>query len=259
MKKALIILLIFNFPFSILNSLHAADNSSEQLQRAQLADSAYRIADYEQAASLYEEVLASGFASPDLYYNLGNTYYRLDRFGLAILNYERALRLRPGMSDARENLALANTHTVDRIAQLPRLFVVNWYIALITRISPSSWRVLTLLFFLLAFVAVAVLVLSHNLTVRKASLATAIVATVLFVLSLILMVASIRHFNARSEAIVMEPSVTVKSSPELQSADKLILHEGTKVTISETLSGWYKITLSDGTSGWCQTSDIEQI
>lgn len=249
-------ILLFLLALSIYQSPLSAQ---EPLQRAQLADSAYRIADYEQAASLYEEVLASGFASPDLYYNLGNTYYRLDRFGLAILNYERALRLRPGMSDARDNLALANSHTVDRIAELPRLFVVNWYIALITRISPSSWRVITLLFFILCLAAVTVIALSRNVTLRKSALAVAIAAAVLFILSLLLMIASTSHFNARAEAIVMEPSVTVKSSPEHQSADKLILHEGTKVTISETLSGWNKITLSDGTTGWCKSSAIEQI
>lgn len=249
-------ILLFLLALSIYQSPLSAQ---EPLQRAQLADSAYRIADYEQAASLYEEVLASGFASPDLYYNLGNTYYRLDRFGLAILNYERALRLRPGMSDARDNLALANSHTVDRIAELPRLFVVNWYIALITRISPSSWRVITLLFFILCLAAVTVIALSRNVTLRKSALAVAIAAAVLFILSLLLMIASTSHFNARAEAIVMEPSVTVKSSPEHQSADKLILHEGTKVTISESLSGWHKITLSDGTTGWCESSAIEQI
>lgn len=249
-------ILLFLLALSIYQSPLSAQ---EPLQRAQLADSAYRIADYEQAASLYEEVLASGFASPDLYYNLGNTYYRLDRFGLAILNYERALRLRPGMSDARDNLALANSHTVDRIAELPRLFVVNWYIALITRISPSSWRVITLLFFILCLAAVTVIALSRNVTLRKSALAVAIAAAVLFILSLLLMIASTSHFNARAEAIVMEPSVTVKSSPENQSADKLILHEGTKVTISESLSGWHKITLSDGTTGWCESSAIEQI
>ena len=249
-------ILLFLLALSIFQTSLSAQ---EPLQRAQLADSAYRIADYEQAAELYEEVLASGFASPDLYYNLGNTYYRLDRFGLAILNYERALRLRPGMSDARDNLALANSHTVDRIAELPRLFVVNWYIALITRISPSSWRVVTLLFFILGLAAVIVITLSRNVTLRKSALAVAIAAAVLFLLSLLLMFASTSHFNARAEAIVMEPSVTVKSSPEHQSADKLILHEGTKVTISESLSGWHKITLSDGTSGWCEANSIEQI
>lgn len=256
MKPHIISLIVWTLFFPLV---HAADGSVEQLQQAQLGDSAYRAGDYTQAVEIYENILHEGFASADLYYNLGNTYYRLDQYGPAILNYERALRLRPGMSDARENLALANSHTVDRITKLPRLFVVNWYIALITRISPSSWRVLTLLFFLLAFIAVAVLVLSHNLTVRKASVATAIVASVLFILSLILTVASIRHFNARSEAIVMQSSIAVKSSPENQSADKLILHEGTKVTISESLSGWYKITLSDGTTGWCQQENIERI
>lgn len=254
--KPIRLILLFLLALSIYQSPLSAQ---EPLQRAQLADSAYRIADYEQAASLYEEVLASGFASPDLYYNLGNTYYRLDRFGLAILNYERALRLSPSMSDARENLALANSHTVDRIAQLPRLFVVNWYIALITRISPATWRIVTILFFILVLAAVIVITLSRNVTLRKSALAVAIAAAVLFLLSLLLMFASTSHFNARAEAIVMEPSVTVKSSPEHQSADKLILHEGTKVTISESLSGWHKITLSDGTTGWCESSAIEQI
>lgn len=256
MKPHIISLIVWTLFFPLA---HAAGGSAEQLQQAQMGDSAYRAGDYTQAVDIYENILHEGFASADLYYNLGNTYYRLEQYGPAILNYERALRLRPGMSDARENLALANSHTADRITLLPRLFLVNWYIALITRISPSTWRALTLLFFLIGFVAVAVLVLSHNLALRKTSLAVTIVAAVLFILSLILMLASSRHFNARAEAIVMQPSVAVKSSPENQSADKLILHEGTKVTISESLSGWYKITLSDGTTGWCQQETIERI
>lgn len=244
---------------AIATAAHATSTAHLKVVAAQLADSAYRSGNYEEAATGYEEILASGFASADLYYNLGNAYYRLDRFGLAILNYERALRLAPAMSDARENLALANSHTVDRITQLPRLFIVNWYLALISRVLPSTWRLVSILFFLLTVGAIVVIILSRNIRLRKSALATLIVAALLFLLTLMLMFASSSRFNSRNDAIVLQPSVAVKSSPEHQSVDKLILHEGTKVTISESLSGWHKITLADGTTGWCLDNDVERI
>jgi tetratricopeptide (TPR) repeat protein len=259
MKKALIILLIFNFPFSILNSLHAADNSSEQLLRAQLADSAYRIADYEQAASLYEEVLASGFDSPDLYYNLGNTYYRLDRFGLAILNYERALRLKPSMSDAKENLAIANSKTQDRITELPRLFIVRWVDSLCTSVTPHAWRIVWLVLIVLLGVAILLLRWGSNTELRKAGLVGSIVTAVILVATTLLLIGSTKRYNAHDQAIVMEQAIIVKSSPEQQSVDKMLLHEGTKVDVLEELSGWYKIRIADGTTGWCSSTSIERI
>ena len=256
MKKNLIILTI-----AILLAPAAQAISTAQLKvgYAQDADSLYRIEDYEGAVAGYEGVLADGFASADLYYNLGNAYYRLGQFGRSILNYERALRLKPGMTDARQNLELANSKTADRITVLPKLFIVRWYETLITRISPSVWRVIIFIFLFLIAASVIMLTLMHSITVRKWSLAALIAGGVFLLISVWLLAASIMHFNSHNEAIVMVSSMTVKNSPEHQSVDKLILHEGTKVTISESLSGWHKITLADGTTGWCQEENIERI
>ena len=257
MKKYLILLTIS----ILLAPATQARSSSAQLKvgYAQDADSLYRIKDYQGAAAGYESVLTDGFASADLYYNLGNTYYRMGQFGRAILNYERALRLEPGMSDARQNLELANSKTADRITSLPKIFLVNWYDALVTRLSPSSWRTIVIILVLIVAIAVFFLVTSREISLRKGSLATLISAGILLILAVWFLIASTQHFNSHAEAIVLEPSVTVKSSPEHQSVDKLILHEGTKVTITESLAGWHKITLSDGTTGWCQQENIERI
>lgn len=256
MKKILILLTI-----SILFAPVANAVSTAQLKvgYAQDADSLYRMEDYQGAAAGYEAVLANGFSSADLYYNLGNCYYRTGQMALAILNYERALRLEPGMTDARQNLDLANSKTTDRITALPKIFIVKWYENLISHLSPRTWRIIVILFFLLACAAAVVMILSHRIGLRKGALAMLIAAGLFLLVSVWLLIVSTHRFNSHSEAIVITPSMTVKSSPENQSVDKLILHEGTKVSITETLTDWYKITLPDGTTGWCQQDNLERI
>lgn len=226
---------------------------------ARAADSLYRQGDYEGAVEGYEGVLAAGFSSADVYYNLGNAYYRRGQTGRAILNYERALRLSPGMRDARENLALAGSQTTDRIAELPRLVVVEWYERLVVGLAPRTWRMLVTVLFAAACAAGAVVTLSRRIGVRKTALAVLLGAGAGLVAAVWFTTASTLRFNRHSEAVVLQPSVAVKSSPEVQSVDKLILHEGTKVTISERLAGWDRITLADGTTGWCQEENIERI
>ena len=249
MKKTLIILIAL-LPVSLF--------AQGAKQLAAEADSLYRTGEYQRAAETYEAVIATDSVNADLYYNLGNSYYRLNQMGLAILNYERALRLSPSMADAEENLALANSHTADRITKLPRLFIVRWIDSLVQQL-PSTWRVVSLILFTLLCAAVVIFVLSSSLGWRKGSFTAIIISAVLLIGSLLLLFASSHRFNTRADAIIMQPSVSVKSSPEQQSVDKLILHEGTKVTITESLSGWEKITLADGTTGWCEISMIERI
>ena len=245
--KIICISLILNSSFLILNSQAAS------------GDEYYRQGNYQAALQVYDSILASGQVSADLYYNLGNTYYRLDRFADAILCYERALRLKPSMSDARENLELANSKTQDRITTLPRLFLVNWYSALITRLSPSLWRTIFLVLFALLATSLVVFLLARRLSLRKGSFIAFILSALLTLAALFFMLKSTAHFNARSAAIVMQPSVAVKSSPEHQSVDKMILHEGTRVEITESLSEWNRITLADGTTGWLPAQTIERI
>jgi len=243
----------------ILHSSFLILNSASAQGAALAADSAYKASDYVRAVELYESVLAEGFVSADLYYNLGNAYYRTGQMGQAILNYGRALRLNPSMTDARENLALAESRTVDRITPLPKLFVVRWVDTLCTHISPVAWRAVWLVLLALVGLSIVALRLGGSRGLRKAGLIAGVLFFLLLVLATLLLVGSTRRYNAHSEAVVMQPAITVKSSPEGQSTDKLVLHEGTRLTITDSLAGWYKITIADGTTGWCQSNDIERI
>ncbi len=251
-------LIIVTIALLLAPALHAASDSQMQ-KTAAAADESYRKGNYSSAVEQYNEVIANGFSSANLYYNLGNAYYRLDRFADAILCYERALRLNPSHSDAKQNLALANSKTQDRIATLPQFFLAAWYNALVTRITPHAWRIIVLLFLALLAASFVIFRLAHQLTLRKAAFIAIIASAALMLLSIILLLISTARFNSRDAAIVMQPSVAVKSSPESQSVDKLILHEGTRVVISEDLSGWHKITLADGTTGWLPSDAIERI
>ena len=219
----------------------------------------YRMGNYDVAADYYGLALSSDNGNADLYYNLGNAYYRTDQLALAILNYERALRLKPSMSDATENLALANSKTQDRITELPRLFIVRWVDGLCTSVTPHAWRVVWLVLVALLGVAVLLLRWGGSTELRKAGLAGSRVTAVLLVATTLFLIGSTKRYNSHSYAIVMEQAITVKGSPEQQSVDKMLLHEGTKVEVLEELSGWYKIRIADGTTGWCSSATIEKI
>ena len=238
--------------------LIAAANITAQ-ETTPTADDLYRMDDFQGAIAAYEDILAAGQTSADLHYNLGNAYYRDGQLGKAILNYERALRLKPGMNDAKENLALANAHTADRITVLPQLFVVRWWNGLTTVITPTGWRIIWLLLLAVVGTGIVLLRTGRSNTVRKAGLATTAGSLLLLLLATALLISSTHSYNTHPYAIITDQSVTMKASPDSKSIDKMILHEGTKVKVIEDLTGWYKIAIADGTNGWCPQNTMERI
>ena len=238
--------------------LIAATAISSQ-ESAPSADDLYRMDDYQGAIAAYEDILAEGKSSADLYYNLGNAYYRDGQLGKAILNYERALRLKPGMSDAKENLELANARTTDRITTLPQLFIVRWWNALTTAITPHGWRIVWLVLLASAGIGVAMLRTGRSSAIRRGGLATTVVSLLFLLLATALLISSTRAYNAHPYAIITDQAVTLKASPDNKSIDKMILHEGTKVKVLDNLTGWYKIAIADGTNGWCPQNTMERI
>lgn len=86
------------------------------------ADDEYKKGHYQQAIKDYEELLKKG-PSVELYYNLGNSYYRTDNITRAVLNYERALLLAPGDADIRFNLQMARSKTIDKITPKSEMFL----------------------------------------------------------------------------------------------------------------------------------------
>ena len=223
------------------------------------ADSAYTQGRYQQAVKAYEQLLQQG-VSADLYYNLGNAYYRMDEMPRAVLNYERALLLSPGDRDIRFNLQMARSKTIDKITPESEMFFVTWYHSLVNLTSVDGWATLALCALALAIVLVLVYLFTEPVWLRKLGFFGAFALLVVFVVSNFFAFAQKRSFTSRSGAIIMAPAATVKSTPAKQGTDLFILHEGTKVNITDgSMRQWKRIRIADGKEGWVETSQIELI
>lgn len=223
------------------------------------ADSAYSQGHYQQAIKDYEELLKQG-ASAELYYNLGNAYYRTENITRAVLNYERALLLSPGDTDIRFNLQMARSKTIDKITPETEMFFLTWYRAVVNFMSVDAWARTALCSLALAIILVLLYLFADRIWLRKLGFYGALVLVLLFVLSNVFAYAQKQELVDRRGAIVIESAVTVKSTPAAQGTDLFILHEGTKVDITDaTMKEWKRIRVADGKEGWVETKQLEII
>ena len=233
--------------------------STSQAITKENADSAYAQGHYQQAIKDYEQLLQQG-ASADLYYNLGNAYYRTENMTRAVLNYERALLLSPGDADIRFNLQMARSKTIDKITPESEMFFVTWYRSLVNLMSVDAWARTALIALALAIVLVLVFLFAGRIWLRKVGFFGAAILVLLFLVSNFFAYMQKRELVNRHGAIVMESAVTVKSTPAAQGTDLFILHEGTKVDIIDgAMKGWKRIRVADGKEGWVETKQIEII
>lgn len=224
-----------------------------------LANDLYSSGNYSDAAKYYEKALKNEGVAPELYYNLGNAYYKSNETGKSILNYERALRLNPRYDEARMNLDLAQQKVIDNIVQVPTFFVGRWIENLLKVLNSNQWIIFSFSLFLVCLILVFLFVFASSLFVRKFSFYAGL--TLLIISLTTLVFSSIRKdqlVNHR-EAVVMSGVVTVKSSPDQSGTDLFQLHEGTKVVIKSSLGKWTEIKLGNGNIGWLEQENIEKI
>uniref|UniRef100_UPI00405749BE tetratricopeptide repeat protein n=1 Tax=Alistipes sp. TaxID=1872444 RepID=UPI00405749BE len=223
------------------------------------ANTAYLRSDYHTAHETYEEILARGLASAKLYYNLGNAYFKEGNMGRAILNYHRALRLKPGDEDILHNLAVAEKQTVDRIESIPSFFLVEWMRALGSVMSGRMWTILSLLLFALSLALLLLFLLSQRMAWRKWGFYGTLLSFILFIMATLFATADRRRSLKPEEAVILSSAVSVKSSPDGSATDLFLLHEGTLVKLGEEIDGWTEITLADGKKGWLELRHMEII
>ena len=232
--------------------------SSHAVTKAE-ADSSYIRGQYQQAITQYEALLKQG-ASADLYYNLGNAYYRTENIPEAVLNYERALLLSPGDRDIRFNLQIARSKTFDKIVPESEMFFVTWYRSLVSMMSVDGWARTALISLALTIILLLVYLFSERIWLRKAGFFGGVALLVLFVGANIFAWQQKKDLLNRKGAIIFAPAVTVKSTPAANGTDLFILHEGTKVVITDgSMKEWKEIRLADGKEGWIESKHIRVI
>lgn len=224
------------------------------------ADKAYQENKYAEAIKMYENILATQGESAVVYYNLGNSYFKEKNMAKAVLNYERALLLNPGDADIRFNLDMARSKTVDQITPATEVFIVTWVNSLTNMQSERGWTKIGIVSFICLLVGLALYIFSKRLFVRKIGFIGAVVLLVVTVCANLFARQQKNELMDRTGAIVMSPTVTVKSTPDKSGTELFVLHEGTKVFVEDnSMKGWKEIRLEDGNKGWIPTEAIEII
>ena len=219
----------------------------------------YQEQQYDKAIQSYEKVLNEGYESAELYYNLGNAYYRKGNLGYAILNYERALRLSPGDEDIRHNLALVNSRTIDRINTLPDFFLFQWWESFLALLTFSGWVYLSYVFYILLLLLLIFYFFTHRPDYQRLAFFSGIAVLFLLVISISISVIKYnREFNIKN-GVVVQQSATAKLSPDPDSKDAFVIHEGLKVRVEDKVDNYYRIRLKDGKLGWLPQNDLRMI
>lgn len=232
--------------------------AQEEAQLTQAAE-AYSNSNFEEAIQLYEQVLANGWEAFEVYYNLGNAYYKTDQIAPAILNYERAARINPTDEDLQHNLNMARNRTVDRIEMLSVPQFVNGYKAFVNNLSSDSWGTISIFSFFLALAAILIFLLIPTKWIKQLTLGLLLLFIGLSTVSFLFGWQQKQWLNANNEGIIFQASIEVQSTPDENGQELFVLHQGTKVRIVENFKDFVRIRIGDGKTGWINKQAIQEI
>ena len=260
MKRFIYVLGIILCSYSSLRAQSQTFADSTVVYTKAMADSAYAAADYAAAIHIYEQLIAAHGESAPIYYNLGGAYYKMDDIAHSILNYERCLLIEPSNSDAKFNLELARAKAVDKNAVINEFFFVRWFRDFAALMSADSWSKLAILCYIILILCLALFIFSKKHKTKKIIFIFALLSLLSTVLVNIIASNQTTKLLQREGAIIMEPSVIVRSTPSTNGTELFILHEGKKVKIKDdSMKAWKEIEIEDGNIGWLPAESIERI
>lgn len=258
----LMIYKLFLLALLICNSVEAKDVGKihkDYSINKQNADSLYNNEKYESAAKTYSYIIENQGIAPELYYNLGNCYYRLDSMAFAILNYERALKLDPSDSDTRYNLSLARSKIIDRSTEISDFFILAWWYTIVNKFSLFFWKCLGFVFFIIALICIFIYYIN---IIKKIYIVKYLIISSFF-LFFLCNLAAWHQYKLSIDiqaAIVTSDKVAIKSSPSISSSDLFILHSGSRLKILDnSIKEWSEVRYEEGKEGWINNKDISII
>lgn len=252
MKK--IIILVVTISLSLI-SLYSADNQ----MLFKKANSLYQQNKYFDAIDIYENMIHSGLKNSEIYYNLGNCFYKTENYTNAILWYERALVISPSDEDIKHNLKLSNAQIVDKITPLPEVFYKRWYNGLHSSNSSSGWAWYSIIFIWLCSISFVVFVISKSFNLKRISFLLGLIFLFITVITVYFAYSQKTIESTQNYGIIFQPSIYVKSSPDAESKNLFILHSGTKVEILDVVGKWRQIRILDGNKGWVENNTYQKI
>jgi tetratricopeptide (TPR) repeat protein len=246
-------ILFYTFLFLYANAVFAQSESPDSVFAR--ANQFYQAKKFSEAAAVYQQLSDLGYSSKELYYNLGNAYFKLHRYGYAIFNYEKSRQIDPSDEDNQFNLELAELYIKDKIATPPEFFLYSYAKALLHPFPQNTGALLCMvLLYLSVGTALSRTIIENQRFLRISRTITLISFSLLIILSLILG-ADVYHTQAHREAIILSASTDIKNEPD-GGVTVFILHEGLKVEMRSEKDDWCEIKLKDGKVGWIKRDEL---
>jgi len=249
MKNWKFLLLLFISPFCMAQNEILFEEATK----------AYNEGDYELAIDNYQHILESGEHSANVYFNLGNAYYKLNEIGPSIYYYEKALLLDPNDKEIRNNLSYAQQMTLDDIEPIPQTTISRIISRVMNILTYDQWAYAAICFMVLFVLLYLAFHFFRFADKKRLAFIGSMICLFLSAVSVFLAVLQYREFNSSNPAIIYASETAVKEEPNNRSITLFNIHEGSKVMIEETLEDWNKIRLADGKNGWILASDLRQL
>jgi tetratricopeptide (TPR) repeat protein len=200
-----------------------------------------------------------GLESPELYYNLGNSYFRVNETAKARLYYEKALLLDPGDRDTRHNINYIMTRIEDKIPVADTFFLNIWFNDVQNLFASNTWAATGVASFILLIICLALFLFSRYIPIKKTAFYTGIILIIVIIFANVFSFRQKSRIEHRNTAVIMVASVPMASSPDINSKELAILHAGTKVSVTKEDRNWLEVEIDNGTVGWIQRDKLEII
>ena len=221
------------------------------------ATKAYNAGKYQTAVDDYLEILDTGHHSAELYYNLGNAYYKMNSIAPSIYYYEKALLLAPNDAEIKNNLGYAQNMTLDAIDTLPETGFAKIYNSVLGFFSFDQWAYTAVVFMILFVLLYIAFYYFRYASRKRLSFILSIICIFFATVAIIFAYLEYDAYQAERFAIIFSKESSVKLEPNLKSQEAFELHEGTKVNVLDELDSWKKIKIADGTIGWIPAEDLK--
>ena len=248
MKNILFLLLV------IANSMSGQNADSLFVSANEL----YRNGAFEEAIKKYKEIETLDAISSELYLNLGNAHYKLNKVGPTIFYYEKALKLDPLNTDVQNNLIFAQRLALDNIKEVPKTIFQKFNSTYLQKLSYNEWAIVVVLFSFLTALFFLLFYFSYSPTKKRIYFTTSILSFIIFIFTVFITFNQYKQTKNKKEAIVFAEKTAIRNAPTLNSEEVFILHEGAKVIVLDAIDNWKKIKLADGKQGWIISEEIKE-
>ena len=240
---------IFFFILLIFSNTQSIDNLFEE------SNDLYTNGDYQNAVEGYLDILKSGFESAELYFNIGNSFYKLNNIPESNYYYEKAKSISPNDDDILTNLSFAQNLRIDKIETLPVTDIQNLKLSILDLLSEKGWSFMLIILIWMTCFAFILYIFSNDSKFKRSFFSISLLFLILSSFTLFVNIEKKKNSEIKY-AIIYDKEIEVWSEPNNISELKFLLHEGTKVKQIDVIEDWLNIQLENGTIGWIQSSSL---